>query len=293
MPNSWRHHYIPVFYLRGFADGSGKLHIYDKKKGKIIRKSQPPKAFFFIKNRHTLLNIRGDYDDFMETSLYKTFDDITSKAIQELSHNAVSVFNDDLMFLSKLVMFINGLIYRIPKYDNYHNERIANGDKEYLLPIRDKNGNDVSFSFYQRKKKLELYRYACRFYCSIKQSVPVPEEAKNWSVYALPDDYDRKYYLLCGDSPVLINNISLFKTSDEIIIAPLTKKHFIIRSKHKIDSSQDVLELVHLINIGIILSSIDYVCSPEITFLQKYIEWSERYTEDSVWKELTDCFHPK
>lgn len=290
MSNSWRHHYIPVFYLKGFTDDSRMLHIYDKKKGQVIRRAQPPKSYFYIKNRHTLLNRKGDYDDFMETSLYKAFDDITSNAINALSHKPLDAFNDDLAFLSKIVLFINGLIYRIPKFDDYHNSKIINGEREYLLPVRDKNGNDVSFAFYQRSKELELYRYACRFYCSIKQSVPVPEEARNWTIYALPNDYDNKYYLLAGDSPVLVNDISLFKTGDEIVIAPLTRKHFVIRSKHEIDANKDVLEIAHLINMGIILSSTEYVCSAERTFLEKYIKWAESHSEESILKVLSDCF---
>ena len=290
MATSWRHHYVPIFYLKGFTDASSKLFIYDKKRGRPIRRSQSPRSFFFIKNRHTLLNLRGEYDDFIETSLYKSFDNITSNALNDLRSNPVNKFNDDLSFLSKIVILINGLIYRIPKYDSYHNRRIDDGDAEYLLPIHDGEGNDVSYFFYQTNKANEQYRFACRFYCSIRQSLPVPSEAKNWTIYSLPDDYRSKYYLLSGDSPILINDISLFKTTDDVIIAPLSQTHFVIRSRYSLNSNIDVLQLVHLLNMGIIINCIEYVCSPNQAFLNQYMAFSKGYTEEAIWRELKACF---
>lgn len=288
--NSWRHHYIPVFYLKGFTGKTGTFYIYSKEKGHVINIQQSPKSYFFEKNRHTLLNLENDLDDFIETKLYRLFDDYSSTAIRKLRIVPLSEFNDNLELLSKIVLFINGLIYRIPKYDEYHNKKIELGSKEYLLPIRDKQGRDVSYGFHLKYKSRDVYKYACRFSCSVRQSIPTSEEARNWAIYTLPNDYDNKYYLLSGDSPVLIDDIGKFRTGDEIIIVPLTKSHFVIRSEQMLNQDIDVLELIHRLNIGVIISSTKYVCSPDRNFLKKYTEYSKGYDEKILWGEIMELF---
>ena len=290
---SWRHHYIPIFYLKGFTNCNGKFYIFDKKKNKIINKSQSPKSFFFERNRHTLLNLNNDLDDFIETKLYKSFDNYTSKAFIELRKVNLSEFNDNLDKLSKIVMFINGIIYRIPKYDSYHIKKIKQADNKYLLPVYNKNHQDISIEFHNMRKENELYRYACRFYCSVKQSIPTPDEAKNWLIYQLPDDYKNKYFLITGDSPVLINDIELFGTSNEIIIAPLNISHFIVRSKMKLSEELNTLELLHLINLNVIKSSLNYICSPSKSFLERYIAESSKYKENVMSIALFNLFKNK
>lgn len=286
MANSWRHHYIPVFYLNGFTNLEGKLYIYDKKINTVIDKPQSPRSYFFKKNRHTLLNLNGVYDDFIEASLYNSFDNNTSGALKDLLTKPLENFNDNLLFLSKIVMFINGLIYRIPKYDNYHNRKIDCGDPDYLLPFRTHNGKDSTEAVFQMRKNLDLYRYCCRFYCSVKGSVPTPEEAKNWIIYSLPTDYKDKYYLLSSDSPVLINDISFFKSTKEIILSPLTSTKFIIRSKNKLNDNLNIVPLLHFLNIAIIQNSIEYVCSPDRQFLESYVNYSDAVSETNILSEL-------
>ena len=150
--DSWRHHYIPVFYLKGFTRRTGKFYIYNKDKDRVIDREQSPRSYFFEKNRHLLQNLDNELDDFIETGLYSSFDDFSSTAITKLRHVPLSEYNNNVELLSKIILFINGLIYRIPKYDEYHNERIELGTNEYLLPIRDKHGRNLSYEFYIKNK---------------------------------------------------------------------------------------------------------------------------------------------
>ena len=291
LTNSWRHHYIPVFYLKGFTNKQGKFFIYDGNENRIIQNPKSPKSFFFEKNRHSLLNLNDEFDNFIESKLYNSFDNFCSDAILKLKKEDLSFFNNNLEQLSKIIMFINGLIYRVPKYDEYHNSKIEKEDfKEYFLPICDHDHNDVSYQFHLKNKHRAEYKYACRFSCSIKQSIPLPDEAKYWNIYALSNDYDEKYFLLSGDSPVLVNDIELFKTTAEIIIAPLTQKHFIIRAQNRLNDNVEIIKLLHLINIGVIIGSIKYVCSPNKRFLDHYIKFAEEFNEKILWEEIMKLF---
>ena len=44
---SKRHHYIPVFFLKQFANKDGKLWVYNKVMDRIERKPKAPKSIFF------------------------------------------------------------------------------------------------------------------------------------------------------------------------------------------------------------------------------------------------------
>ena len=53
MEESWRHHYLPQFYIKGFCDESGTITVYNKQYKKFEKKS--PKYIFFEANRNTFL----------------------------------------------------------------------------------------------------------------------------------------------------------------------------------------------------------------------------------------------
>lgn len=49
---SQRHHYVPEYFIEGFTNGKGMLHVYDKKKDEF-QKTRPPKSLFFERNANT------------------------------------------------------------------------------------------------------------------------------------------------------------------------------------------------------------------------------------------------
>ena len=69
---SWRHHYIPKFYLKGFVSEKGTFKIFDIKKGKFVRdgKDFSPESYFFEKKGNTLANDKSE-TDFLESSYAK------------------------------------------------------------------------------------------------------------------------------------------------------------------------------------------------------------------------------
>ena len=54
---SWRHHYIPQFYLNGFTSSKGKFKIFDVEKRSLVRsgKDFSTRSFFFEKMAILLL----------------------------------------------------------------------------------------------------------------------------------------------------------------------------------------------------------------------------------------------
>ena len=76
---SWRHHYIPQFYLKGFLNENGKFKIYNIIDEIFIQKGKDfsPKSYFFEKDANTVV-IGNEKDDFLE-SLYSQTDNSNSK----------------------------------------------------------------------------------------------------------------------------------------------------------------------------------------------------------------------
>jgi Protein of unknown function (DUF4238) len=73
---SWRHHYLPKFYIKNFFK-EDKIWVFNKYKNEIEKKPSSPKAIFFETDRN-ILEIDGQTTDFLET-LYGKFDDMLAK----------------------------------------------------------------------------------------------------------------------------------------------------------------------------------------------------------------------
>jgi len=56
---SWRHHYLPVFYLKGFTNENKKFLIFDKEQNRFIKngKEFSPSSYFFKKDANTFLKM--------------------------------------------------------------------------------------------------------------------------------------------------------------------------------------------------------------------------------------------
>ena len=112
---SWRHHYIPRFYLNGFTSAKGTFKIFDVKKGTFVRngKDFSPEAYFFERNGNTLSS-REIQTDFLEKS-YAKKDGRIAEIFQRInSSSPESKFNltdDDIALLQH---FVGIMYWRIP-----------------------------------------------------------------------------------------------------------------------------------------------------------------------------------
>lgn len=79
---SKRHHYIPQFLIKKFADEDGKLWIYNKETSQFSAEKKTPKTVFFEMNRNSI-EINGQLHDHME-QLYGALDDRLAKGLTSL-----------------------------------------------------------------------------------------------------------------------------------------------------------------------------------------------------------------
>lgn len=132
---STRHHYIPQFLIKRFADEDNMLYLYDKEKGAFSKEKRSPKSMFFEMNRNTL-DFGGALNDNLE-KLYADLDDKFSRDVTEIVKSK-NITEERLM---SLLVMISSLKWRLPVNDKLFEEK----DKQYTydkLPISIKLIND-------------------------------------------------------------------------------------------------------------------------------------------------------
>ncbi|MDO7887697.1 DUF4238 domain-containing protein [Hymenobacter cheonanensis] len=111
MQVSRRHHYIPQFLIKNFADEDGLLYLFDKQSGRIAKQRQSPKAIFFEMDRNTVL-FNGQPKDHLE-ALYAALDD---KAAADLQNVLLSRKASPEEVVS-IVALASSLKWRVPASD--------------------------------------------------------------------------------------------------------------------------------------------------------------------------------
>lgn len=278
---SWRHHYVPKFYLKGFTNEDGFFHLFNKEKGEIEPNPKSPESYFFERDRNTFRLPHGELDDFIESSFYKQLDNVSKYAFEKLRNEGIQSINDNAQALSTILLFVNGIFYRIPKYDAFHNNEIANGSTKYFLPIYKGNHEDISREYYEEHKDEPLYRYACRFFLSLHGIIPVGTELDKWSVFELPAENPRLVFIT-GDCPIVLNDERLYNTGQEIVLVPLTKKHFAVRNNVPLRNDTNLTEVIYFTNLYLVANAQKYACGHDREILEFYIQRMNNFDRDAI-----------
>lgn len=104
---SWRHHYLPVFYLKGFVKESNTFKVFNVLENKFIKngKNFSPESYFFEKNGNTIY-IADTEDDSLE-SYYSHFDNKISKLFNKINSSTYqtnfNVTDNDMPALNHFV----------------------------------------------------------------------------------------------------------------------------------------------------------------------------------------------
>lgn len=215
---SWRHHYLPVFYLKGFSK-SGKIKIYDVEKKTFIQggKEFSPKAYFFEKDGNIIKGIDSKKDDSIE-KFYADFDSKMAEIITRINSssncNRYNVTEDDMPIINH---FVSLMYWRLPHKKEELMNIITNNNLSTLgLNVFNPNGtinemqsekikNDESFPV--------IYKILASFMDSIKGfSCRTP--------YNISEKYHEFPYL-CSDNPVIFEKDNYPNVYEDDYIFPL------------------------------------------------------------------------
>ncbi|MBK9286538.1 MAG: DUF4238 domain-containing protein [Flavobacteriales bacterium] len=134
---SWRHHYIPQYFVKGFVDADGMLFRYDKTSDTIESKRVHRKRIFFQENGNTAYvgSSRNTIGEKASASLDSVFADRLAPIRASPSDSSINNIENYVTLLSLAA----DLFFRVPANDQYYDLLYA---RTGLEPI-DTHGNVI------------------------------------------------------------------------------------------------------------------------------------------------------
>lgn len=285
MNKSSRHHYIPEFFIKGFADRDSKLFVFDLKEKRFKVKKFSPKQIFFEWNRNTF-EVNNEETDFLETSIYKWIDNRFSKFFEEI-RDSDELMKINLWQLMHLQLFVAHIFWRIPRTDG-EMQRIFEYKSPKELGFTIKNidtQENASKEFYDEIMKEGAFIEAYRSVFPVLEHIqddPI-QDIDNWYIYGAPKESG---FHICGDNPVITVDDRSMRVLQNELIFPLTKNHIIIRLKKNTQKPQLSPELIVKINLVIFLQSNRYVCGSRKDFIDALNSLAGEYKKEEQLEKL-------
>lgn len=284
---SWRHHYIPQFYLKGFVNENNKLAIYDKLKDIVKDGEYSTRTHFFEENRNTT-TFNGNKSDFIESVLYKDLDDTISKLFEEIRTKNANYLTPQNLFTLK--MFISFLFWRIPKNDKLLNDFIDNCDFKNLdftivdKLTREKTSEEIIALFKNEPTFRKLYSFVLP-YSTFKIGYQEDDETKWKSI-----SNDSEGLHLTSDNPIIRLLKDRFYEENQKILFPVTSQKLLYYGYSNKSGHLPKEFYIHA-DVATIHFADRYVCGPNKSYLEKIIElYKLRIRFNKTEQIMTDLF---
>jgi hypothetical protein len=271
MSISRKHHYLPVFYLKGFADKNGLIHLYDKVRDVVIE-SQDPRTKFYVKDLNNY-KADGQIRISLEESLFTPAD----SRIAPLFAKVLKQERYEFTALEKfeILAFLTQLYWRLPQSNALYTKLIEReGLSNKYFALRNRGNNSLISDEEIPEIKNQILADA-EIQKMLKHVIPLTNGAinelntmyDNWMVYAINSP---ELNLITGDHPFLINN--KMQSMDNIFnefVFPLGKSHLLVIS----DKSPSFLDSIFLVNVNaaIVSQSNRFIASHDLGQLTQAI----------------------
>lgn len=271
---SYRHHYIPRFYIKEFTSRGDKLFIYDKQTKLIWKNPASPKQIFFEMNRN-LLKLNNKDSDHIEKDYIEIENLILPHYKKIVSQNGHANYEiQDILYLRLL----SGLTYwRIPINDTEIEKHISKLSFEelFLGNVLQEPKNEQQF------ESLRTFINSPNFIKSNKIILPLLESIKlnsfddldNWKLL-----YSKTpHFSVISDNPVILRtqcSINNFYETEQLFpLSKETKLIFIKGSKVK-EIRKETLRQIDQLHM---VQAYRYIGSNNKEYLKFLINFYEEY----------------
>ena len=266
---SWRHHYLPVFYLEGFTNENNEFKIYNVQQNSFIKdgKNFSPKSYFFQKDGNTIYknNIK---DDFLETRFFAKMDSRIAVLFNKINHsesnleNRYKVSESDMPALNH---FVSLMYWRLPhrkKEIDYILDKNALID--FGLSIENKNGerNQEEIDIEKRMKNDTEFRKGFKFYLSLIDSIKGVDFRTPYTIISTPEELPG----LCSDNPLIFRNEKIPDVFKDDYIMPISRNRLFFRKND--GKSFKIFEIKLLIDLLIYKQAVKYVSCTDEKYIQ-------------------------
>lgn len=260
---SWRHHYIPQFYLKGFTAANGKFKIYDvvKKEFKNNGQEFSPKSHFFEPNANTLISSLGK-DDSTETKFGK-IDNRIAEIFQRINNSTVQEnFNINEDDIAQLQHFVSVMYWRIPTNYNEIKNLIQNKElKELGLILKKTNKAKIDIAEMEQKIKEDENFFKLMKYWFPNISYPELSKCRT-PLHLMP--FNEGFPSICSDNPVISRNPESFQVYKDNFIIPINNTKVFIRGD-RLKKINGVVKM--MIDLLIYKQAKKYVCCTDESYI--------------------------
>ena len=268
---SWRHHYIQQFLIKGFLNEKEKVFVFDKEIDKIKSKEQSTKSIFFEENKNTIFFENGNSTSIIEDLLYLKKDDLYGKLVIELqnsklpSENLLSSKN-----IADFASYIIDLYWRIPYSDEISKKIIDNVIKKNSYEIDEKD------SFYKQYRSF-LYQFTLKNLDKLKNK----KNGFVTKIFEIKNDF-----LILGDNPIVYEREpeSFDDLFDLDYCIAISSNRIVMQSLNEVDFFCDSMVMDY--NNLVIEQSKRYICSGNRQILKTCIDYHNNIKQLDLEEEF-------
>lgn len=268
--HSKKHHYLPVFYLKGFADENQQLFVYDKVRNEILEGQNPNSKFY--ENHLNNFRDKGKVLISLEERMFTPGDTRVSPLFSRF--RIIKNYEFSAIEKVELLHFLSQLYWRSPETHEKYIELIKKegfSNKYFKVSkdgkqLEDEEIPEIVDKLLNDSESQKIFKHIIPLTNgSIEESKKLFDK---WKVIDLTNDQAK---LITGDNPFLINNTD-FRIDNvfEEMIFPLCKNKVLILS----DKSPDFFDSIALANINILIlhQSKRFIASENRNHLESVIE---------------------
>ncbi|HAU0603131.1 TPA: DUF4238 domain-containing protein [Legionella pneumophila] len=274
---SWRHHFIPQFYLKGFYEGDSFV-VYDKECNKFKKDNQTTKMVMFERDRNiiTVNGIKTDDIEKLYANLDTNFSDLF-KIIQQKEYPYELLSIDGIRLLRQYIAI---QFWRTPLTDPFVDNFIANLDLSiFPSPIfinGKKMGESDEFKSFLQERDFRYY-FRCFFLPHIFGAhLVTEEEVSHWTIYDVEDPQTWSKHIV-GDHPFIFNGLESVLLFNGDLIFPLSRSRVLVRRKNGQPVSGLPPDFSSKVSTLIFAQSQKYVTGPDKQYINDIMTMFERW----------------
>lgn len=282
---SWRHHYIPQFYLKNFTNSENHFHIYSVKKDnyKANGKLFSPESHFFEKEGNTLVTELGS-SDFLETDFYKSLDNDVATLFYKIRYSTEERHGLSEEDMPLLQFFVAHLFWRNPMNDSFVKQLLKTKGLSGLgLKIKDKQTEETILDSDIEKKLIENKS----MYKMIKYWLPLAlfqnlfgNDSPLTILRFNPGDIPS----LVSDNPLILRNPENFDVYKDDFILPLSKDKILIRTKKLKKQYHNGIRV--LIDNLLIRQANNFIATTDLKYIQLHQDFKKEKSTEQLRKEI-------
>jgi hypothetical protein len=230
---SWRHHYIPEFYLKGFTNENNQFSIYSTKDKKFKKDGKlfSPESHFFKKHDNTIDDLKKSPIDLLEnhySELESKFAPIFNKLKNEEGENCYGITLEERIMLQ---YYVSILFWRLPSNNEIVKEMTTHDIFEFLgLKVTDEDAleNIKRLQFAEKIKQHRDYHKILRLWIP---QMTFPTMFDNNSTTTITTFPSNKLPAICSDNPLILRHPEKLDLYNDDFVLPLNRNVILLRTR--------------------------------------------------------------